>query len=68
MTSLDNFERALFALADVKKIDCPACEDGTITIAYNHARSETGPCPLCNGTQRAPDHSKMKEVFMREIK
>ena len=68
MTSLDSFERALNAITDVERIDCPACEDGTITIRYKEGTVESGPCPVCDGTQKAPDHSKMKEVFMREIK
>lgn len=67
MTNLDSFERALFALANVEKIDCPACEDGTITITYKDGESETGPCPICDGTQMAPDMVKLKSAFMEAL-
>lgn len=49
------------------EIDCPACKDGAFEITYADGSSESGSCPMCDGTRKAPDHEKMKAAFEESL-
>lgn len=66
--TLSQLMKAAETLSDVfDTIPCPACEDGSLRITLEDGSVFEDVCPMCDGTQQAPDISKIKSAFMEAL-